>query len=63
MVYLYFSIFFGLAGARSKIHLYVGGKLCIPVIDFIFVSCYIVPNSCLLNGFDGKNALYCSYCV
>ena len=63
MVNLYFSVFFGLADVKSKIRLYVGGKLCIPVIDFIFVSCFIVPNSCLFNGFDGNNVLYCSYCV
>lgn len=57
MVDLYFSVFFGLVDVRSKIHLYVGGKFCISVIDFIFISCLIVPNFCLFNGFDGNHAL------
>lgn len=53
----------GLADAGSKINLYVGNKLCIPVIDFIFISYCTIPDSYLSDGFDGSKVLYCCYCV
>lgn len=37
----------GLADAGSKIHLNVDDKLCVPVIDFIFISYCTVSDSCL----------------
>lgn len=50
----YICAFSGLADSGSEIHLYVGDKLCIPVIDFIVISYFRVPDACLSDGFDGS---------
>lgn len=48
----------GLADAGSKIHLYVGDKLCVPIVDFIFISYCPVPDSCFSDGIEGSKAPY-----